>query len=450
MKALSIVLLLFGYSSGLMGNAMPWATITESNAYWAGVLGVEPAKPIGASAQQILKAPTVSPDASLQLINAALQHQVSQLPNNELIRFVDTLSHLLVFVSGGQPMAADLYGRAGWWRLSYPVAVRYGLRVDSYVDERLDFERATLAAMQYVKDLQKQFCHQPKAWMQAFVESPLAVTRPNHVHDRDSLYDALRALKVVLKESVYATAEQFAINHFFGDIKEVRSKAFMLIDVLVENTGIPKKDFLALNPELHGGVIPAKKAIKLTPIAAENLRKTEEDVVLLSQARVEEESTKLAQAKEKAKNNQPDPRTATTYRVRNGDNLGKIAAHFGVGVSELKSWNNLRGDLIYAGQKLLVYGNQRAPHTTTPAAPASGQKQKPTPTPLVLKEGDYISYKVKNGDTLWSIAKQFPGVSPENLMEWNGINTNIKVGQEIKILKEEIRDYSAKRYPNTI
>jgi membrane-bound lytic murein transglycosylase D len=42
---------------------------------------------------------------------------------------------------------------------------------------------------------------------------------------------------------------------------------------------------------------------------------------------------------------------------------------------------------------------------------------------------------VKPGESLWLIAKKFPGVSADNIMEWNEIDTDIRPGQVLKIFK---------------
>ena len=50
----------------------------------------------------------------------------------------------------------------------------------------------------------------------------------------------------------------------------------------------------------------------------------------------------------------PEP---VTYRVKNGDVLGKIADHFGVSVRQLKEWNDLSGSMIRIGQKLTIHAD---------------------------------------------------------------------------------------------
>ena len=204
-----------------------------------------------------------------------------------------------------------------------------------------------------------------------------------------------------------------------------------------------------------GAIIPENAKVFLPALALDNFKKNREDIVLLSEWRMEEEAENLAVARMRIVKNQPDPRTSTAnyYKVKSGDNLGVIANRFGVNVSDIKSWNSLRGNTIYIGQKLVVYSSKsRQPQTvtTSSAKPTTEKKESKSSKPVLLASGDFITYKVKNGDTLYSIAKRFPGVSANNLMVWNGISANIKVGQDIKVLKSEIRDYSTDRYPDRI
>jgi membrane-bound lytic murein transglycosylase D len=125
--------------------------------------------------------------------------------------------------------------------------------------------------------------------------------------------------------------------------------------------------------------------------------------------------------------NDPDNDTPAKWikvRVRRGDNLGKIAKHYGVSVSDLKSWNHLTGNALVAGKKLSIQVHGEGKDSTAALAVA----KKDSSASTMLK-----SYTVKKGDTLFGIAALF-GVSVEDLKSWNRIHGNrIKVGQEIKI-----------------
>ena len=114
------------------------------------------------------------------------------------------------------------------------------------------------------------------------------------------------------------------------------------------------------------------------------------------------------------------PANATTYIVKSGDVLGKIAERHGCTVAQLKAWNNLTSNNIRIGQKLVVSGS------------ASSQKAQPAP-----QSGEYTTYTVKSGDSFYSIAKNYPGISAQDIMNFNGLtSSNIKPGMKIKIPKK--------------
>lgn len=108
----------------------------------------------------------------------------------------------------------------------------------------------------------------------------------------------------------------------------------------------------------------------------------------------------------------------STYTVKSGDTLSGIANRNGVTVAQLKQWNGLSGNNIKVGQKLKV----KAGSTSQQAASSAS--------------GDYITYTVKSGDSFYSIAKNYSGVSAQNIMDFNGMtSSNLKPGMKIKIPK---------------
>jgi membrane-bound lytic murein transglycosylase D len=155
----------------------------------------------------------------------------------------------------------------------------------------------------------------------------------------------------------------------------------------------------------------------------------------------------------------PDPSTheAITYTVRSGDYLGRISATLGVKVSDLQKWNRIKENTIYPGQKLTVWVPSEKRESTLVAATAPN---KPTEVPepaadapkkeVLALAGEYITYEVKPGDTLWGIANKFPGVSAENIKTWNKVDALIKAGERLKINTQTITDYSPDKYPSTL
>lgn len=105
-------------------------------------------------------------------------------------------------------------------------------------------------------------------------------------------------------------------------------------------------------------------------------------------------------------------RANAIYTVRNGDTLGHIARRHGVGTNELRSANQLSGDLIRAGQKLRIPARSAA-HS---AATLSGK-----------------TYTVKRGDTLSHIA-MIHGIGLGELKRANNLSSDlIRVGQKLNV-----------------
>ena len=116
------------------------------------------------------------------------------------------------------------------------------------------------------------------------------------------------------------------------------------------------------------------------------------------------------------------PANATTYVVKKGDTLGKIAERYGCSVAQIKQWNGLASNNIQIGQKLKV----KAPAS---GSQASQQKQS--------QSGEYTTYTIKSGDSFYLIAKKYPGISAQDIMDFNGLNSSrIKPGMKIRIPKK--------------
>jgi membrane-bound lytic murein transglycosylase D len=116
------------------------------------------------------------------------------------------------------------------------------------------------------------------------------------------------------------------------------------------------------------------------------------------------------------------PAPATYHTVRSGETLFKIAVKYGVDVSQLKSWNGLKSDTIFVGQKLKVSSGSGSSGSATASAKAAAPS------------GTKTSYTVQKGDTLSAIADKH-GVTLSQVQKWNGISnpSDIQAGQKLVI-----------------
>lgn len=128
----------------------------------------------------------------------------------------------------------------------------------------------------------------------------------------------------------------------------------------------------------------------------------------------------------------PNTPVASTkfYVVRKGDTLYSIANRYGISASALRNANNISGNNISVGQRLTINasGTPTKRHVVLEEVPAKLQKQV-NKRPLANK----ATYKVRKGDTLFSIASS-ANMSVNQLKKLNGIrNNNLKVGQTLKL-----------------
>ncbi|SCC33880.1 membrane-bound lytic murein transglycosylase D [Kosakonia oryziphila] len=106
------------------------------------------------------------------------------------------------------------------------------------------------------------------------------------------------------------------------------------------------------------------------------------------------------------------PLTSRSYKVRSGDTLSAIASRLGVTTKDLQQWNNLRGASLKIGQSLMV------------GAGSSAQR--------LARNSDSITYRVRKGDSLSSIAKRH-GVDIQDVMRWNNGTDNLRPGDQLTL-----------------
>ena len=123
-------------------------------------------------------------------------------------------------------------------------------------------------------------------------------------------------------------------------------------------------------------------------------------------------------------------RDRIVYRVRRGDVLGSIAMRHNVKVSDLKRWNNLRGNTIHVGQRLNVFPKNSGGGSSTAVASSKSSGKKVSSAHLPNAK----TYIVQPGDTLWDISKKFEGLTIDKIKSMNHLgNTKLQPGQKLII-----------------
>jgi len=126
------------------------------------------------------------------------------------------------------------------------------------------------------------------------------------------------------------------------------------------------------------------------------------------------------------------------HRVHRGETLSSIAGKFGLGVSDLKTWNRLSSDRVRPGQRLLLHGQASAPVAQKhPEARAAASREHEARVIRVSERAEPADvsrlHRVRAGETLESIARQH-GVAVSSLKLLNRLRTSrILVGQKLTL-----------------
>lgn len=337
----------------------------------------------------------------------------------------------LVFValieSGFNPYAYSRSRAVGHWQFIKGTGRLYGLRINTWIDERRDPIKSTRAAARYLKDLYARFGSWPLA-MAGYNAGERRIQRALVKSKADDFW-GLRSSRYIRRETKgyvpkYMAATIIAKNPerygFTLDYHEplrydtVSVSGSADLRVVAQAAGITYKEIKELNPELRTALTPPymKKYLVRLPVGTK-------------------------QTFTEAYSKIPERRKVigTRYKVHRHDTLGKIARRFGTSVSLLREINHLeRGHILHVGDHIFIpklHKVHRKPARRVTASKKHPRIQKKK-APIQMasfeiqgktdfgKEGNKILYLVKDGDTLWDISRSF-NVSVRDLKKYNGM-----------------------------
>lgn len=372
------------------------------------------------------------------------------------------LKYMAVIESALNPRAVSRVGAVGMWQFMYSTARMYGLTVNSVVDERRDFVKSTHAAARYIKDLYEMY----DDWLLAIAAYNCGPGNVNKAIRRSgnkrNYWDIYYRLPRETRGHIPAfIAVNYVLNHYQDHhIVPVEANLPLLMDTLMVQQDIHLEQVAAvlgldlqqvrdLNPQYRINVIPGKSspmALTLPLEKSSEFIRLQDSVIAFNRTAYFNPDKAMANpTRSRYVPTAPTGKAKLTYTVKSGDNLGYIAEWYHVGLSDLRYWNNIYRNLIRVGQKLSVYVDpkdkekyEKLDQMTFAQKQASIGKRVTKPVPVaavnMANASEYELYRVKYGDTIWEIAKKYPGVSSDDIMRLNGLsNSRIKVGQDLKI-----------------
>ena len=275
----------------------------------------------------------------------------------------EDLAFTAMVESGFNPLAVSRAGAKGLWQFMERTARRYGLRVDRWVDERLDPEKSTEAAAEYLKDLFAQFGHWSLA-QAAYNAGELKVARAvERARSNDfwtiargrwlreetkHFVPQIRAAALIAREP---ERYGFQVNPEAPMVYEVVSVPFPVeLKRLAALADLAPETLRDLNPELRRGMTPPGGAYALK-VPLDSAPAVTEALERLSEQRAQGAKRQGVRAVPTS----PSPPAGGIHVVKPRDTLSEIAKRYGVSVSDLVRLNGLDPDArIYPGDQIRV------------------------------------------------------------------------------------------------
>ncbi|RLD59173.1 MAG: lytic transglycosylase [Bacteroidetes bacterium] len=413
------------------------------------------------------------------------------------------LKYLAVVESALNPTANSRASAKGLWQFMYATGKMYGLKSSSLVEDRFDPIKSTDAACRHLQDLYDIYGNWSLA-LAAYNSGAGNVNRairraggvknywavwPYLPRETRGYVPAFIAVVYIMNYAAEHNIYPIEPSFFSAETDTIMVNDVLSFDQISELMGISKADLKYLNPTFKRGIIPSTKDKKYVLTLPQEyisgfIDKEEELYDYKSKKGIERD--KLLAEIEKAKQR-------NIHYVRSGENLGSIAQKYRCSVRNLRSWNNLRGNTIYPGQKLVVFapgysGKRTSTASTSKSTNINGRtkdyhtvksgenlgliakkykcstsdikkwnnlrsntiqpKQKlivyaPTKKPAktastktTSKSGNnYVYHTIRKGDTLWDIAKLYDGVTVDEIRKLNQINNSkkLKPGDKLKV-----------------
>ena len=379
----------------------------------------------------------------------------------------EELKAMAVIESALNPVAVSRAGAKGMWQFMYSTAKMYGLHIDSFVDERLDPFKSADAAARYLEDAYEIFGD----WNLAIASYNCGAGNVNKAIRRSggkrafwdiypylpretrgyvpAFVGALYAMTYYKEHGIKPEAIEMPIR-----VDTFKINKMMHLKQVSELVGIPLEEVKNLNPQYTHDVVPgnSREYLLRLPYTYTNSFIANEDSLYTYKADQYLSPATLKKIVDGADGER------IVYKVKSGDYLGRIASKYRCSVAQIKKWNGLKSNNLRVGQKLVIYRGgsssssaaastakpassttaaKPANNTATASKPAGSTSQTATSASTSSASGEYTTYTIKSGDSFYSIAKNYPGVSAQDIMNFNKLSSSkIQPGMKIKIPKK--------------
>jgi len=367
----------------------------------------------------------------------------------------------LPLVESGFKIGALSKARAlGLWQFIPSTGYKYGLNRDEWIDERMNAYKSTQAAISYLKELHGMFGD----WLTVLAAynsgegRVMRVISRQHINYLDRFWDLYHQLP---NETARYVPRFLATIHIIRDpgrygfdltadthlkpceFKAAKSYRPMKLQDVAFFTGVPEEVLIGLNSELRHRITPDKEYdLKLPVEAAEKYAQVVDSIPQAERPTLSFLSSSSAPGRETHKPDRiSDSRKNrvkyANHRVKRGESLGSIARRYKVSPRRLASYNSISARTsLKTGQRIRIPIDNEESLDKAPVRSAKADQY--------IRKGTRISYKVKQGDSISSIARKF-GTSETELKKLNGLKGNKLVLGKVITISRNGSDQDLKR-----
>jgi membrane-bound lytic murein transglycosylase D len=366
----------------------------------------------------------------------------------------EQLKYLSIVESALDPKALSRAGALGLWQFMLPTGRMFGLSANAFVDERMDPEKATIAACKYLKFLYETFDQNWELALAAYNCGPgtvsRAIRRAGGTKDFWAIFNILPRetrnyvpiFTAVVYSQTFAEEHNLIQNQPFYPIEHevVYVNQNLNLKEFARKLNVCEADLSELNPELKRGFIHYSMRNYPLRIPADRMDfflENRDDIL----GTTSKQLAKLEGANKKVSYVETDK---IYHKIKKGESLNMIAHRYGVTTAQLKTWNNLSNNMIHAGRSLVIKKKTKKAITTQQDEPSNDKISKANEDKAIAKNTTEAESKksntesyhiVKSGESLTLIAKKY-GLSLAQLKKWNNLQ-NEKIHPKLKLVLSE-------------
>lgn len=354
------------------------------------------------------------------------------------------LKYLAICESALNPMAKSKSGAMGLWQFMYPTGKMFRLNVSSYVDDRCNPYKSTIAACEYFKYLYGMFGDWQMV-LAAYNGGPGTVNkairrsggkrtyweiRPYLPTETQGYVPAFIAVNYVMNHTSEHNIHSAIPKKTFLDVDTVAVSHQLSFSQISSLLDISEDELQYMNPSYRKNVIPVIPGEKsFIALPSNKIGKF-----------ISNESNIYSYIKKDTLNSQvilAAQETTKIHIIKKGEHLSTVAKKYGCTVAEIKSWNGITTSTVKPGKKLTIYVKGQKPLTKPAISPVTGNIKEAKVSEISQGKAVEASkfYKIKKGDSLFKIA-QAHNTTVEQLKRLNnfGSNYNLLPGKTIKIM----------------